>query len=86
MSESIYQSRHTGEEIDAAVDTVASLYNNKELIFSTHEEFPNIGDVEKLYIATDENAIYRFDGDLNIYKKIKSGLDVDSIQSKLTEV
>lgn len=35
----------------------------KELVFSTHYEFPSVGEADKLYIAKDENAIYRFDED-----------------------
>lgn len=38
-----------------------------ELIFSNHFEFPAIGEENKLYIAKDENAIYRFNKADNIY-------------------
>jgi hypothetical protein len=39
----------------------------KELEFTTHYEFPAIGDSNTLYIATDENKIYRFDSENRIY-------------------
>ena len=41
--------------------------NVTNLIFSTKLEFPDIGNSENLYIATDENAIYRFDLGQNDY-------------------
>lgn len=41
-----------------------------ELIFSNHFEFPAIGEENKLYIAKDENAIYRFDKIDNIYIRL----------------
>ena len=41
--------------------------NVTNLIFSTKLEFPDIGSSENLYIATDENAIYRFDLGQNGY-------------------
>lgn len=38
-----------------------------EISFKNYKEFPNVGNAEKLYIATDENAIYRWDGEENVY-------------------
>ena len=38
-----------------------------EICFNSYKEFPSIGNSEKLYIATDENAIYRWDGEENVY-------------------
>lgn len=49
----------------------------RELYFSTHYEFPSIGEEDKLYIAKDENAMYRFDGDEMSY--IPLGLQTDDI-------
>ena len=54
-----------------------------ELVFANRLEFPNIGRADRLYIATDENAAYRFDTAQNIYIKLN---DYDAIQSKLMEV
>lgn len=41
--------------------------NKSEISFKSYKEFPNIGNAEKLYIATDENAIYRWDSEENVY-------------------
>ena len=54
-----------------------------ELVFENRFEFPNVGRKDRLYIATDENAAYRFDVSQNIYIKLN---DYDAIQSKLMEV
>ena len=35
----------------------------RELVFDHRFEFPSVGEADKLYIAKDENAIYRFDED-----------------------
>lgn len=53
-----------------------------ELVFKSRFEFPNIGREDRLYIATDENAAYRFDVSQNIYVRLN---DFDAIQSKLRE-
>ena len=49
----------------------------RELSFSTYLEFPSVGDPLMLYIATDENAMYRFDEDEMSY--IPLGLQTDDI-------
>lgn len=38
-----------------------------EISFKNYKEFPSIGNPERLYIATDENAVYRWDGENNVY-------------------
>ena len=50
-------------ELKKQLDDISSGGSEPEssLEFSTHFNFPNIGEPDKLYIATDENAIYRFD-------------------------
>lgn len=50
-----------------------------EISFKSYKEFPNIGKAEKLYIATDENAIYRWDSEENVY--ICIGRDYDDISA-----
>ena len=35
----------------------------RELVFDNRFEFPSVGEADKLYIAKDENAIYRWDDD-----------------------
>lgn len=58
----------------------------KELFFSTHYEFPAIGDVDKLYIATDENAQYRYDELDHAYHCVgRDPEDIDTIQIRLKE-
>lgn len=39
----------------------ADRVNIKELTFANRFEFPSIGEADKMYIATDENAVYRYD-------------------------
>lgn len=53
--------------------------------FNIHAEFPNIGDAKKLYVATDEDKIYRWDSTQLIYICIgsASGMDIDVIQGIL---
>lgn len=51
-----------------------------ELTFSTHLEFPNLGDQNTLYIATDENVIYRWDPKKMIYVSLNSVIDINDIQ------
>ena len=70
-----------GGAVSGTVKTVESI-NVTELIFSTRLEFPNIGRADRLYIAKDENAVYRFDSVQNIYVRLNG---FDSIQSRLRE-
>jgi hypothetical protein len=48
------------------------LDNLTPLVFNSRFEFPSVGDVRHLYIATDENKIYRYDAIQIIYKCIGS--------------
>lgn len=73
-----------GRTITGSVEK-AEKVNVTELCFSNRFEFPNVGEPDKLYIATDENAIYRFDGEQNVYRITENALIVNSIQSKLKE-
>lgn len=58
----------------------------KELRFANHYEFPSIGDSECLYIAKDENAIYRYDdGDRAYYCVGRDYKQIEAIQVKLKE-
>lgn len=45
---------------------------NKPLVFSSRFEFPNTGNNKFLYIATDENKVYRYDSVNSVYKIIGS--------------
>lgn len=40
------------------------------IVFANHYEFPNVGNNDTLYIATDENTIYYWDSKSQIYVKI----------------
>lgn len=44
----------------------------RELDFKSRFEFPSVGDSKTLYIATDEDMIYRFDETSLTYKKLSS--------------
>lgn len=56
----------------------------KELEFNNHFEFPDIGEDGKLYIAKDENSIYRFDIKKNIYICIsRDYMEIEVIQGIL---
>lgn len=44
----------------------------RELDFKSRFEFPSVGDGQTLYIATDEDMIYRFDETSLTYKKLSS--------------
>lgn len=46
---------------------------SKKNVFDTRFNFPNVGESDVLYIATDENAIYRWDEINQIYRDISSG-------------
>lgn len=48
-----------------------------ELKFATRSLFPQIGETDILYIATDENAIYRFDVSTLEYVLLTEGIDGD---------
>lgn len=73
---------NSDETFNTLVPKVLDIPTGIELIFANHSEFPKIGESSKLYIAIDENMIYRFDTEKNIY----IGLNIfDTIQSKLRE-
>jgi hypothetical protein len=58
----------------------------KELFFSNHYEFPAIGESDKLYIATDENAQYRYDELDHAYHCVgRDPEDIEAIQIRLKE-
>ena len=54
-------------QLKLEVDKLMEQQKDLPLQFLTHFDFPNIGESNKLYIATDENKIYRFDSDTNTY-------------------
>lgn len=63
----------TSEEIVFGEDVEAA----KEIHFyNTKAEFPNIGQNEHLYIAEEEDAIYRWLTDSHVYVALNSGSDL----------
>lgn len=58
----------------------------RELRFSNHYEFPNVGDPLCLYIAVDENKIFYYDENTHTYNCVGSNYeDIDAIQCQLKE-
>lgn len=58
----------------------------RELRFSNHYEFPNVGDPLCLYIAVDENKIFHYDENTHTYNCVGSNYeDIDAIQCQLKE-
>lgn len=49
--------------------------------FANHYEFPSIGDPEVLYIAVDENIIYRWDADHYV-----ALTGIDALQSQIESI
>lgn len=47
------------------------------LIFDNHLQFPNIGDSATLYVAIDENIIYRWDETTATYQKLGAVVDLE---------
>lgn len=54
----------------------------EQLVFAERSEFPESGMEDRLYVAVDENASYRFDAGQNAYVRLDS---FDAIQSRLRE-
>lgn len=54
------------ETVNGDISKAENVYV-KELIFKNYFEFPSIGETDKLYIAKDNNATYRFDDKSNAY-------------------
>lgn len=58
----------------------------KELRFANHYEFPSIGEEGCLYIAKDENAVYRYDKQERAYFCVgRDPTMIEAIQVKLKE-
>lgn len=71
--------------VDGEVSRPATVYV-RELRFGTHYGFPAIGNPDYLYIATDENAQYRFDEETNTYQCVgRDYREIEAIQCQLKE-
>lgn len=71
--------------ISGRVDKPDSL-QEKELEFLERAKFPSIGNPEHLYIATDEDAMYRYDSSSSKYIRVAStgadtGDDLDKVET-----
>ena len=49
------------------------------VIFRDKADFPMIGDTTCLYIATDENVLYRWNGTLNKYIQLDDTANINEI-------
>lgn len=65
---------------------IGKAQNVRELVFKNRFEFPNIGKADRLYIALDEQAVYIFDGEQNVYRCVgRDYREVGAIQCGLKE-
>ena len=72
-------------KVQGIVEKARTVYV-QELSFKTYREFPNIGEADKLYIATDEDTIYRFDAEQLVYKVVGiNPANIKQIYCKLEE-
>lgn len=73
------------QKVQGVVEKPHTVYA-KELEFKSYKEFPNIGEADKLYIATDEDTVYCFDPELMVYKIVGSNpANIKQIYCKLEE-
>lgn len=73
------------EEINGKIGIPETIYV-RELRFANHYEFPNVGDPQCLYIATDENKTFYYDENTHTYNCVGSNYeDIDAIQCQLKE-
>lgn len=66
-----------GGKIQGSVSKAQSIFV-KELTFKNRFEFPSIGEANLLYIAIDENKLYRFDSETLTYYCV--GADYNDIK------
>ena len=52
---------------------------NANVIFRDKSNFPAIGETSILYIATDENVLYRWNGTLNQYVQLDDTANINEI-------
>lgn len=77
MAITVKGSVKTGGQILGGVQKTASTIV-KELTFNNRFEFPSIGKSDLMYVATDENRMYRFDEESLTYYCI--GSDYNEIE------
>lgn len=59
-------------------------FSKKELYFSSRFEFPNIGEENRLYVASDEGAVYLFSAETLCY--ICAGRDYNRIETIVCDI
>lgn len=52
---------------------------NSNVIFRNKANFPTVGETSILYIATDENVLYRWNGTLNQYVQLDDTVNINEI-------
>ena len=52
---------------------------NANVIFRNKANFPAVGETSILYIATDENVLYRWNGTLNQYVQLDDTANINEI-------
>lgn len=73
------------ERLSGRIQNAEKVYV-KELQFANHYEFPTLGNASCLYIAVDEDRIYRFDEEQRGYICVGSNIEnLEAIQVKLKE-
>ena len=71
--------------VEGSVEKAENIYV-KELYFENRYNFPNIGEPNMIYIATDENASYIFDTTQNVYHCIgRDYNEISAIKCQLKE-
>jgi hypothetical protein len=73
------------EDIKSEINKINEKLDEYPLQFSDHFSFPNIGEADKLYIATDENRIYRYDTTEHCYRCIVCNVydEIETLQAVL---
>lgn len=83
MSVNIFR-KSTGELIKIAGNapvggSSGSTSANANIIWRDKANFPAVGETSVLYVATDENLIYRWNGTLNTYVQLDDTASIKTI-------
>lgn len=73
------QKQISGKLSNAIVD------NSKIFEYDTHEDFPRIGKSRTIYIAREENALYRWDSEEQVYYKYSGDNELDEKINEIIE-
>ena len=82
MSVNIFQ-KSTGELIkiagNAFIGGGGSTSGEANIVWRDKANFPTVGETGVLYIATDENVMYRWNGTLNAYVQLDDTASIKTI-------